>query len=60
MSRYQIEKIVDDKLDKDGSNNIIKTRWMGYTETDDTWEPTENVASTGVSYNIIYRIFVDG
>ena len=46
---YQVENIIDDKLDKDGVTVLYKTRWKGYTAADDTWEPTENVASTGVS-----------
>ena len=51
---YQVEKIVDDKLDKDGVTILYKTRWKGYAAADDTWEPTENVASTGVSYNLYF------
>ena len=46
---YQVEKFIDDKLDKDGVTVLYKTRWKGYTAAADTWEPTENVASTGVS-----------
>jgi len=49
LYQYQIEKIIDDKLDTDGVTTLYKTRWKGYTEDDDTWESTENVASTGVS-----------
>ena len=55
---YQVEKIIDDKLDKDGVTILYKTRWKGYTAADDTWEPTENVASTGVSYNMYFCVFM--
>ena len=54
--KYQIEKIIDDKLDNDGVKTLYKTRWVGCTADDDTWEPTENVASTGVSY-YLYDIY---
>jgi len=50
LFQYQVEKIIDDKLDKDGVTILYKTRWKGYSAGDDTWEPAENVASTGVSY----------
>ena len=53
---YQVEKIIDDKLDKDGVTILYKTRWKGYAAADDTWEPAENVASTGVSY-YLYDIY---
>ena len=34
------------RLDEYGKS-IYKTRWKGYTANDDTWEPIDNVASTG-------------
>jgi hypothetical protein len=43
---FKVEKIVDHKLDKFGLP-LYKTRWKGYGPSDDTWEPTVNVASTG-------------
>jgi hypothetical protein len=43
---FKVEKIVDHKLDKYGVP-LYKTRWKGYSASDDTWEPTANVASTG-------------
>jgi len=43
---FKVEKIVDSKLDKNGVP-LYKTRWKGYSASDDTWEPPENVASTG-------------
>ena len=45
---FSVEKIVDSKIDKNGVQ-LYKCRWKGYTAADDTWEPTENVSSTGVS-----------
>jgi len=43
---FKVEKIVGSKLDKNGAS-LYKTRWKGYSAGDDTWEPRENVASTG-------------
>jgi hypothetical protein len=43
---FSVEKIVDCKLDRNGVPTY-KTRWMGYSSGDDTWEPYENVVSTG-------------
>lgn len=43
---FKVEKIVGLKIDKNGVP-FYKTRWKGYSAADDTWEPTENVASTG-------------
>ena len=43
---FSVEKIVDCKLDRNGVPTY-KTRWTGYSASDDTWEPYENVVSTG-------------
>ncbi len=43
---YKVEKIVGKKVDKNGVP-LYKTRWEGYGASADTWEPPENVASTG-------------
>lgn len=43
---FKVEKIVGRKIDKNGVP-LYKTRWKGYTASDDTWEPSINVASTG-------------
>ncbi|KAL7535450.1 hypothetical protein ACHAWF_005172 [Thalassiosira exigua] len=43
---FKVEKIVGHKVDKNGVS-WYKTRWMGYTASDDTWEPLQNVSSTG-------------
>ena len=40
---FKVEKIVDSKVDKNGVP-LYKTRWKGYSASDDTWEPTENVS----------------
>lgn len=40
---FKVEKIVDSKVDKNGVS-LYKTRWKGYSASDDTWEPTENVS----------------
>ena len=54
---FSVEKIVDSKIDKNGVQ-LYKCRWKGYTAADDTWEPTENVSSTGVSVIIIYCVII--
>ncbi len=43
---FLVEKIVDCKLDRNGVPTY-KTRWTGYSASYDTWEPYENVVSTG-------------
>jgi hypothetical protein len=43
---FSVEKIVDCKMDKNGAPTY-KTRWTGYKASDDTWEPYQNVVSTG-------------
>ena len=43
---FKVEKIVDSKVDKNGVP-LYKIRWRGYLASDDTWEPTENIALTG-------------
>ena len=54
---FSVEKIVDSKIDKNGVQ-LYKCRWKGYTAAHDTWEPTENVSSTGVSVIIIIAILM--
>lgn len=44
---FLVEKIVDCKMDKNGVPTTYKTRWTGYTASEDTWEPYENVGLTG-------------
>lgn len=46
VALFKVEKIVDSRVDKHGVP-LYKTRWKGYRPDDDTWEPSENVASTG-------------
>jgi len=43
---FKVEKIVASKRDKNGAP-LYKTRWKGYSAGEDTWEPSENLASTG-------------
>lgn len=43
---FLVEKIVDSKVNRHGVT-LYKVRWMGFTPEDDTFEPAENLASTG-------------
>eukprot|EP00956_Cyclotella_meneghiniana_P009542 scaffold13177_cov70-Cyclotella_meneghiniana.AAC.1 len=49
VSTFKVEKILSSKevKYKKGSYTLYKVRWKGWTAEDDTWEPLENVASTG-------------
>jgi hypothetical protein len=48
---YEVERIVAHRTIIDNNNNnpvvVYKTRWKGWSTTDDTWEPSQNVARTG-------------
>eukprot|EP00795_Rhopilema_esculentum_P001136 gene1136-15480_t len=39
---YEIEKIISCRLAKNGTLSYL-VRWKGYDESDDTWEPEENL-----------------
>ena len=43
---FKVSKIVGSKIGKNGVE-LYKTRWEGYSPSDDTWEPLEHVAGTG-------------
>lgn len=49
VSTFKVEKILSSKevKSKKGSYKLYKVRWKGWTAEHDTWEPLENVASTG-------------
>ena len=49
---FTVDKIIDSKIDKNGVH-LFKVRWKGYSSAYDSWEPTENVSSTGVSVHFI-------
>ena len=38
---FEVERIIDDKLDEDGIRWYL-VRWKGYSSTSDSWEPSEN------------------
>lgn len=44
---FKVEKILDRKRDKKNGATLYKIRWKGYDATHNTWEPLDNVASTG-------------
>ena len=54
---FKVEKIVDSKVDKNGVP-LYKTRWKGYSASDDTWEPTENVSRELFFVVIVQYLFV--
>jgi hypothetical protein len=45
VTLFKVEKIIASKQTKNGT--LYKVRWKGWGPADDTWEPIENVASTG-------------
>ncbi|KAL7504949.1 hypothetical protein ACHAXN_002695 [Cyclotella atomus] len=45
ITHFKVEKIIASKETKNGT--LYKVRWQGWGPADDTWEPIENVASTG-------------
>lgn len=45
ITHFKVEKIIDSKKTKNGT--LYRVRWKGWSPADDTWEPIENVASTG-------------
>ena len=53
---FKVEKIVDSKVDKNGVP-LYKIRWKGYLASDDTWEPTENIALTGHGELYLYYMY---
>ena len=41
-SEYVVDKLVDAAMDE-GGHILYRTRWMGYTELDDTWQEEESL-----------------
>ncbi|KAJ1676483.1 Chromobox protein 1, partial [Spiromyces aspiralis] len=39
---YTVEKILDDGEDDDG-NKLYLIKWLGYPDSENTWEPMENI-----------------
>ena len=39
-SQFYVEKIMDYK--NENNQDLFRIRWLGYTEQEDTWEPTES------------------
>ena len=44
---YQVDFIVNKRLNLESGKLEYRTRWLGYTEQDDTWEPAENLVGYG-------------
>lgn len=45
ITHFKVEKIISSKETRNGT--LYRVRWKGWSPADDTWEPIENVASTG-------------
>jgi len=43
---YYAEKVVQKRLNAQGTAFEYRVRWLGYKPADDTWEPEENIAGT--------------
>ncbi|EPY51100.1 histone H3 methyltransferase Clr4 [Schizosaccharomyces cryophilus OY26] len=41
---YEVEKVVDEKLDRHGKVKLYRIRWLNYSARSDTWEPPENLS----------------
>ena len=41
---YEVEKIIGHRYNVEKKRHEYLTRWKGYGEEDDTWEPSENFA----------------
>lgn len=44
MSEYEVEKVVDSRLNKKGKMEYF-IKWVGYDSSQNTWEPEKNLAS---------------
>ncbi|EEB09372.2 histone H3 methyltransferase Clr4 [Schizosaccharomyces japonicus yFS275] len=40
---FEVEKIVDEKLDPKGNVMLYRVRWLNYSSRSDTWEPPSNL-----------------
>lgn len=46
---YEVEKIINEKLEDGKLKYLVK--WAGYSETDNTWEPEENLTNCQTALN---------
>ncbi|CAA22283.1 Histone-lysine N-methyltransferase, H3 lysine-9 specific [Schizosaccharomyces pombe] len=44
QEEYEVERIVDEKLDRNGAVKLYRIRWLNYSSRSDTWEPPENLS----------------
>lgn len=44
MSEYEVEKVVDSRLNKKGKMEYL-IKWVGYDSSQNTWEPERNLAT---------------
>lgn len=42
---WEVEQIVDSKIDAETMQHWFKVKWKGYTSKDNTWEPKKNLAN---------------
>jgi hypothetical protein len=40
---FEVEKIIDYKLDKKTGAELYLVKWVDYSNSDNTWEPLENL-----------------
>lgn len=50
---FNPQQLLGHRLDKGKSEYLV--RWAGYTPDDDTWEPVDNLANSGVAIDAYWR-----
>jgi len=43
--QYEVQAIVDDKIESDGQH-LYKVRWKGYPASEDTWQPEASLTQS--------------
>ena len=45
---FEVEKILEKKIEKKTKNVLYLNKWKGYEDADNTWEPEENLDCTNL------------